>query len=121
MTLGDAIQDMHNVPCDMTGSGIVRLPSGNFTSNHVALRPRKGTESLSLDDPVNTMTPQNSFFHPIQTHRTLSIREIARLFCLPDDVQFFGSLTSIQKQIGNSVRLLFVIASRLMFIHTAVF
>lgn len=103
-TLDNAIGDLKDISCEMDGSGVVKLPNGSVTFNHVAARPTKATRSLSLNEPVNTMTTQNRFFHPVHPHRTLSVREQARLFDLPDDKQFFGSLTSMQKQIGNSVR-----------------
>ena len=35
--------------------------------------------------------------------RPLTNRERARLFCYPDDFKFFGSITEVRKQIGNSV------------------
>ena len=101
VTLADAIDDLHNVPCE---TGRVQLSDDSFTFNHVASKPRKCSKNLRLDEPVNTMTTQNTFYHPLQRHRTLSIRELARLFDLPDNKQFFGSFTAIQKQIGNSVR-----------------
>lgn len=38
-----------------------------------------------------------------QQHRMISQREAARLQSFPDDYEFFGSKTSINKQIGNAV------------------
>ena len=104
VTLRDAIHDLQSIPCDKSGSGLVKLSNGNVTYNHIASsNPTKGTKSLSLDEPVNTMTTQTSPLHPIHKHRTLSIRELARLFDLPDNKQFFGNWTSMKRQIGNSV------------------
>ena len=101
--LGDVIQDLYDVPCDMAGSGLVQLPNNSLTFNHVAAVPRKDTGDLSLHEPVNTIATNTCLTHPLHSHRTLSIRELARLFDLPDSTQFFGSMTSMRKQIGNSV------------------
>mmetsp|Transcript_7938 Transcript_7938/g.13088 ORF Transcript_7938/g.13088 Transcript_7938/m.13088 type:complete len:121 (+) Transcript_7938:3-365(+) len=85
-------------------SGLVQLPNGNFTFNHVARVARKDSKALDLDEPVACITTKNSFKHPLTTaNRTLSIREYARLFGFPDSVQFFGSYTDIRKHIGNAV------------------
>jgi DNA (cytosine-5)-methyltransferase 1 len=105
-TIRDAIHDMNGIECEMERhrSGLVQLPNGNFTFNHVARVARKDSKTLDLDEPVATITTQNSFRHPLtRTNRTLSIREYARLFGLPDSVQLFGSYTEIRKHIGNSV------------------
>lgn len=105
-TLGDAIGDMRGVECEMDRhrSGLVQLPNGKFTFNHVARVARKDSKTLDLDEPVACITTQNSFRHPLTTgDRTLSIREYARLFGFPDSVQFFGSFSEIRKHIGNSV------------------
>jgi DNA (cytosine-5)-methyltransferase 1 len=37
------------------------------------------------------------------TNRLLSVREMARLQTFPDDIEFTGSRSSVQKQIGNAV------------------
>eukprot|EP00984_Skeletonema_dohrnii_P007934 scaffold2926_cov109-Skeletonema_dohrnii-CCMP3373.AAC.6 len=105
-TLGDAIYDMNGLECEMERhrSGLVQLPNGNFTFNHVARVARKDSKALDLEEPVACITTQNSFKHPLTvTNRTLSIREYARLFGFPDAVQLFGSYTQIRKHIGNAV------------------
>jgi len=105
-TIGDAIHDMNGVECEMERhrSGLVQLPNGVLTFNHVARVARKDSKTLDLDESVATITTHNSFRHPLtRTNRTLSIREYARLFGLPDSVQLFGSYTVIRKHIGNSV------------------
>ena len=120
VTLRDAIHDLQSVPCDKSGSGLIKLPNGSVTYNHVASsNPTKGIKSLSLDEPVNTMTTQTSPLHPIHKHRTLSIRELARLFDLPDNKQFFGNWTSMKRQIGNSVpvKLAEAISSQILEVH----
>ncbi|TKJ18895.1 MAG: hypothetical protein CEE43_16890 [Promethearchaeota archaeon Loki_b32] len=42
------------------------------------------------------------FIHPFE-NRGLSLREGARLQTFPDDFTFYGSFTSISRQIGNAV------------------
>lgn len=51
------------------------------------------------------------FIHPVE-NRTLTPREAARIQSFPDSYRFFGSKTSIHKQIGNAVppKLSFVLA-----------
>jgi DNA (cytosine-5)-methyltransferase 1 len=91
--------------CDDKGSGLCSLPDGTLTYNHVASVPVKEAFELDEDKPVNTILTKhtNGFVHPRNSERTLSIRELARLFSYPDDKQFFGSMTAMRKQIGNSV------------------
>ncbi|NLM25972.1 MAG: DNA (cytosine-5-)-methyltransferase [Firmicutes bacterium] len=62
---------------------------------------------LSLDEPSLTLTcspaqKQTERCHPIET-RPLQIREYARIQTFPDAWQFYGSLSSKYKQIGNAV------------------
>lgn len=42
------------------------------------------------------------FIHPIE-HRTLTSREAARIQSFPDDFIFYGTKSSICRQIGNAV------------------
>jgi len=103
--LDDVLQGLP-IDCDMeTGSGLVRLPNRDLTFNHIASYPRADGNILDRYEAVNTLTTQNSasLAHPDNPDRTLSMRELARLFSYPDDKQFFGKLTAIRKQIGNSV------------------
>lgn len=44
----------------------------------------------------------NKFVHPYE-NRFISVREAARLQGFPDDLEFRGSLTSTQQQVGNAV------------------
>jgi len=63
---------------------------------------------LCWDEPSPTITTRfdtpagGRFIHPEQ-HRTLSPREAARIQSFPDGFIFYGTKTSICKQIGNAV------------------
>ncbi|MBR8832314.1 MAG: Modification methylase BspRI [Chroococcopsis gigantea SAG 12.99] len=66
---------------------------------------------LSWDKPSPTVTTSpnqkaTDMCHPIQL-RPLSVREYARIQTFPDDWQFYGSIASKYKQIGNAVPVLF--------------
>lgn len=100
-------------------------------TNHSALaidrmsRINKGENFTSLEEKINTVhsgsygrldwleqaptittrfdTPAGGrFIHP-EENRTLSPREAARIQSFPDDFTFYGTRTSICKQIGNAV------------------
>ena len=45
---------------------------------------------------------KNMLIHPAQ-HRGLSVREAARIQCVPDDFVFCGSIGFQQQQVGNLV------------------
>jgi DNA (cytosine-5)-methyltransferase 1 len=62
---------------------------------------------LAWDEPSLTLTcnpaqKQTERCHPSQT-RPLNVREYARIQSFPDDWQFFGSISSQYKQMGNAV------------------
>lgn len=62
---------------------------------------------LSWEEPSLTLTcapaqKQTERCHPEET-RPLTVREYARIQTFPDDWQFFGSISSQYKQIGNAV------------------
>jgi DNA (cytosine-5)-methyltransferase 1 len=62
---------------------------------------------LSINEPSLTILcspsqKQTERCHPIKT-RPLTIRETARIQTFPDDYEFFGSISSQYKQIGNAV------------------
>jgi DNA (cytosine-5)-methyltransferase 1 len=62
---------------------------------------------LSLNEPSLTILcsptqKQTERCHPLKT-RPLTIRETARIQTFPDDYEFYGSIASQYKQIGNAV------------------
>ena len=63
---------------------------------------------LDWDLPAQTITTRfdtpagGRFIHPVE-NRTITPREAARIQSFPDDFVFFGSKSSICKQIGNAV------------------
>lgn len=70
---------------------------------------RKGGPNLRLirldpDKPSLTVTGYifNKFVHPYE-NRFITPREAARLQGFPDDLEFKGTLTSVQRQIGDAV------------------
>lgn len=73
---------------------------------------------MSWDEPSATITTRfdtpsgGRFTHP-EENRTITPREAARIQSFPDDFVFYGSKSSICKQIGNAVppKLSFFIAS----------
>lgn len=58
--------------------------------------------SLTGQSPTITHIQDDVFFHPTE-ERYLSVRETARLFSLPDDFIFKGSLTAIFEMLKNGV------------------
>ncbi|TAE28236.1 MAG: DNA (cytosine-5-)-methyltransferase [Candidatus Kapaibacterium sp.] len=70
---------------------------------------RKGGPNLRMirldpEKPSLTVTGYifNKFVHPVED-RFITVREAARLQGFPDEVQFCGTLTSSQLQVGNAV------------------
>jgi DNA (cytosine-5)-methyltransferase 1 len=63
---------------------------------------------LAWDKPAVTLTARfdsftrGRFGHPVE-HRTITLREGARLQSFPDDFRFFGNREEIARQIGNAV------------------
>jgi len=66
---------------------------------------------MKWDAPASGLTTRcvslsnGRFGHPVQ-NRAISIREAASLQTFPDDFEFFGSLASMSRQIGNAVPVL---------------
>lgn len=66
---------------------------------------------LKWDEPSCTIVnPRKCLLTHPEEHRILSVRECARLFSIPDDFVFKGSLESMQQQIANATPLLMVSA-----------
>jgi len=70
---------------------------------------RQGGPNLRMlrlypDKPSPTITGYifNKFVHPFED-RFITVREAARLQGFPDEVKFFGTVTSTQLQVGNAV------------------
>ncbi len=63
-----------------------------------------GLKRLKLDEPCLTITGAaiREFIHPTQ-HRSLTIRECARIQTFPDDFLFIGSTAEKIQQIGNAI------------------
>ena len=85
-----------------------KKPIGRF--NHVFFR-------LDISKPSTTMVPGHNAFpiHPI-LHRTLTIREVARIQTFPDEHIFVGPIINRGTQVGNAFPPLLasVIGSRLL-------
>jgi DNA (cytosine-5)-methyltransferase 1 len=63
-----------------------------------------GVKRLKPDEPSKAITggAYAEFLHPIE-HRSLTIRECARLQTFPDDFEFYGSVAEQMQLIGNAV------------------
>ena len=63
---------------------------------------------MSWDSPAPTLTARfdsfsrGRFGHPVE-HRTITLREGARLQTFPDSFRFFGNREQVARQIGNAV------------------
>ncbi|QST02261.1 DNA cytosine methyltransferase (plasmid) [Pontibacillus sp. ALD_SL1] len=109
-TAGVNGQDLYFKPTEKTLSRMIHVPQGgNIQSVPVELRAKKKRfnnycQRLKWDDfaPTITHVQDDVFIHP-EEHRYLSVRETARLFSLPDDFTFTGSLTSIFEMLKNAV------------------
>lgn len=69
------------------------------------LKEIKFEQSLRInnwDSPSDTITATNSEIHP-NKERRMSVRECAIIQTFPNDFIFYGSLSSMYKQIGNAV------------------
>lgn len=86
-------------------------PNGNIKDVPMHLRAPNKTFSnycqrLDWDSqsPVITHVQDDVFIHPnTEEHRYLTVRETARLFSLPDNFLFKGSLTAIYEMLKNAV------------------
>lgn len=83
--------NIHDVPQEL------RAPNKKF-SNYCQ---RLNENGLS---PTITHVQDDAFIHPTASpSRYLTVRETARLFSLPDDFQFIGSLTAMFEMLKNAV------------------
>ncbi|WP_197224335.1 DNA cytosine methyltransferase [Lysinibacillus sphaericus] len=121
-TVANALHDIHeaivnqqdvSIPRPKTRERFTFIPEGaNWEAlpKHLLGKMRKGlTHSnilrrLSWDSPSITLpnVRKSNILHPTE-NRILSIREIARLFDLPDSFEFVGKLSSMQQQLANGV------------------
>lgn len=116
-TVRDAFKDVEDAPqhdlrLELKGNYLEMakyIPQGgNGTSVPEHLRPNRKFDNfiqrLHYDKPAPTITGIDSDYilHP-EEDRKPSVREVARLFSLPDDFIFCGSVTSIVTQLKNGV------------------
>lgn len=100
------IERIKHVP---EGGGRLHLPA------HLQLECHKGGHRhldtygrLAWDEPAVTITARfdsftrGRFGHPVE-HRTITLREGARLQSFPDDFVFVGNRGEVARQIGNAV------------------
>jgi DNA (cytosine-5)-methyltransferase 1 len=103
-------QDMGFKPTEKMLERIIHIPEGgNIKNVPESLRApnKKFTNycqrlSFNGQSPTVTHVQDDAFIHP-HYDRYLSVRETARLFSLPDDFEFIGSLTSIFEMLKNAV------------------
>lgn len=89
-----------NIPFEMTKETlerIMKLKPGELLDNYNFGRMR-----LFGSKPCPTVATKKRYIHPIYD-RFLTPRELARLQSFPDSFYFFGSKTSMLRQIGNAV------------------
>lgn len=117
-TVADAFQDIENAPqqdwhfnpTPLILERMKHVPEGgNITSVPQHLRaPNKKFTNYCMrlnrhgQAPVITHVQDEVFFH-YELDRYLTVRETARLFSLPDDFVFTGSLTAVFEMLKNAV------------------
>ena len=93
---------------------IMRVGAGETPQNRSAhpLRPKKyfrlAYARLAPDEPAATITtnthnPGSGRFLHYRDHRTLTVREVARLQGFPDSFRFIGSQGNQRRHVGNAV------------------
>jgi DNA (cytosine-5)-methyltransferase 1 len=105
---------IRHIPLD--GGGRRSLPQSLWLPCHKKLKRRgkKGAESIygrmRWDAPSPTITTRSQapscgrFVHPTQ-HRSITLREAARLQSIPDDYKIEGSKEQVARWIGNAMPL----------------
>lgn len=86
-----------NWPTDLT----LRCHEGHSGHSDVYGRMAKDRPASALSTRCISLS-NGRYGHPTQD-RAISVREAARLQTFPDDFQFFGSMNSMARQIGNAV------------------
>ncbi|MGO7589972.1 DNA cytosine methyltransferase [Rhizobium leguminosarum] len=84
-------------PDDLT----LRCHEGHSGHSDVYGRMAKDRPASALSTRCISLS-NGRYGHPTQD-RAISVREAARLQTFPDDFRFFGSMTSMARQIGNAV------------------
>ncbi|MGF7535266.1 DNA (cytosine-5-)-methyltransferase [Bacillus mexicanus] len=117
-TVSDAWKGIENAPQQDLGfkptpkmmDRIIHIPPGGNildVPTHLRAPNKKFTNycqrlQLNGQSPTITHVQDDAFIHP-EYNRYLTVRETARLFNLPDNFNFVGSLTSIFEMLKNAV------------------
>jgi DNA (cytosine-5)-methyltransferase 1 len=84
------------------GQNATHLPIGLAAGGHETKYRRLRPHSPSPTVTAHMGKDLSDFIHPYE-HRTLTVREAARLQGFPDDVEFLGSQAAQFRQVGNAV------------------
>jgi len=100
-------QTMKDLPADMQHASFRRRANRRVcdgTPTEKRGGAPSGIKRLFSDEPALTITgaAMREFVHPTE-HRTLSLRECARLQTFPDDFRFYGPTAEALQQIANAV------------------
>ncbi len=106
ITIGEALQDIPD-PCEENTTILnhiyskYKVTDRNFTG-HRKTDPNKPSPTILAKD-----TGGNVATHHPKNHRRMSVRESAIIQTFPMDFEFFGSMGSMYRQIGNAVAVQF--------------
>lgn len=100
-------QTMRDLPQDLQHASYLRRSARRVIDGTPSERrggPPSGIRRLRSDEPSKAITggARAEFLHPYE-HRSLTVRECARLQTFPDDFVFHGSTTEQMRLIGNAV------------------
>jgi len=105
LTIKDAIDDLP----EPSAKGAEVILNHDYTKHKVKINGYMGNRKMPWDKPSPTIVGRGGGtggpvipVHPNE-HRRLSVRETARIQTFPDDFEFFGSVSSQYRQIGNAV------------------